>query len=88
MKPQIAPAKAPARVANTGFCVLINTSPVNAPPKRKLPSAVMSAKSSKRNVMKIPIARIQHGRPDVNMSRIILTISIIYSPILRRYLSK
>ena len=51
---------------------------VKAAPKRKLPSAVISAKSKSLNVRKTPIANKQQGNPLVRMLKIMLRKFINY----------
>ena len=75
--PHIAPDKTAAIVAIKGLTPIEMSVPQIAAPIKKLPSAVRSAKSSKRYVRKIPSANKQHGRPLDKIFKIISKKAII-----------
>lgn len=75
--PQTIPTSMPRIVAKNGLTPLYMQAAVKAAPKRKLPSAVISAKLSNLNVRKTPIANKQQGNALDKMLRMIFRISIV-----------
>ena len=76
IKPHTPPASIPTNVAIRGGTFLVIIKAQAAPPINKLPSAVISAKSSILNVKNTPRANRQHGRPMLNVKRISSVISM------------
>ena len=76
IKPQAAPINIPKNVAKNGLIPIYMHAAVKEADKRKLPSAVISAKSRSLNVRKTPIAIKQQGNPLVKMLNKTFTKSI------------
>ena len=77
--PHAAPISIPKNVARNGLIPIAIQAAVKEADKRKLPSAVISAKSKSLNVRKTPMAIKQQGNPLVKMLKITFRKSINYA---------